>query len=414
MSTVAFFWTRLCIVVGKNPTSLKQIREYLAWSQDRPIDIYIIERHSALAEEGPAQKAQVEDQVKTVMELLGPHMKRWSLLYMKLKHSSSLPRPRIDLTGHASQLITLELECAVDDISILPDPEEGSHTLGEFHTPALARLSMCGLHFRDAYLQPFPQVPMPEALNDITISHYGAHRAPLALVDLLRCLVSCRRLSHVGLASLTLDCSYTGPPVIPSPGVRVSDVAWDYLHFTDMPCEVIGECNRLLARPYVETVSYSRCTLGTPRSGFFQSFYLRADEIDSPTTLFALLAAIRGPYSCSEATFTHCAGLKPALWKMLMLYPDLTWFCSHLKSLKIEGCHEITSSDLRMALQARREKHAETGFVEEGHPAFVVTSICELEVEDCCELAQEDKEWLDANVGWVSWDDWEGGFARGK
>lgn len=102
---------------------------------------------------------------------------------------------------------------------------------------------------------------MPAALRDVSISDYGTQHPPLALVDVPRCLGSCRRLADVEFVSLTLDHSYTGPAVVPGPGIRSADVAWDYLRFANMPGQVIGECNRLLIRPYVETVSSSRCTM---------------------------------------------------------------------------------------------------------------------------------------------------------
>ena len=164
ISTIASFWTCLFMLVGKKPTPIQRMSEHLAWSRDRPIDVCILERPGASTGRDLDQKAETAAQIKAILETMNPHMKRWKLLRIELEYSSSLPCPRIDLMGCADQLETLELECAIDDLTIAADSPP---TLGEFHTPALRRLSICGAHFREAYLRPFPQVAMPALLLDI-------------------------------------------------------------------------------------------------------------------------------------------------------------------------------------------------------------------------------------------------------
>ncbi|KAH9930999.1 uncharacterized protein B0H18DRAFT_121022 [Fomitopsis serialis] len=44
MSSESIFRARLVISVGEEPTSLARVREYLAWSRSRLIDIYILRR----------------------------------------------------------------------------------------------------------------------------------------------------------------------------------------------------------------------------------------------------------------------------------------------------------------------------------------------------------------------------------
>ncbi|KAH9922914.1 uncharacterized protein B0H18DRAFT_497192 [Fomitopsis serialis] len=400
MSTVSFFWTRLVIWVGKEPTPLSTIRDYLAWSQDGLLDIYILSKTNSPDERDPTEKTQV----KAVMETLAPHMNRWKNLYVELLQSSSLPLPRIDIVGSAIKLVKLELHYAIDDS--VASTEAASPVIGEFHTPVLDELSMGGLQFRESYVKPFPQYEMPPELCYASIVGYDdSHHPPFPMIDLLACLTSCKKLHRVELANLRLDCSYTGPPIVPT----VND--WDAdVDFVDMPGDIIAEYNRLLDYPYVDSVSYTRCTMETP-APLGESYNLTMDGIASPTALLSFLVAVRGHYSCSVASFTNCDGLRSDILLMLAMPPPHAnvWLCPHLRSLSIEGCTHFSSSDLRVFLQWRRSVHAASGFVEDGHPAFMVASITELDVEDCCELAPEDKQWFDENLESVRWDDWTGG-----
>ncbi|KAH9922593.1 uncharacterized protein B0H18DRAFT_505662 [Fomitopsis serialis] len=155
MSTLSFFWTRLVIWVGQEPTPLSTIHDYLAWSQDGLLDIYILRKADPSIERDPMEKMQV----KNVMEILLPHMKRWRLLCVKLLQSTSLPLPRIDLVGRANRLVKLQMHFDIDDC--VASPEAAPPVIGEFHTPVLEKLHMGGFHFREAYSKPFPQTPMP-------------------------------------------------------------------------------------------------------------------------------------------------------------------------------------------------------------------------------------------------------------
>lgn len=403
MSTLSFFWTRLVIWVGQEPTPLSTIRDYLAWSQDGLLDIYILRTADSSVERDPTEKTQVKD----IMEMLVPHMKRWRLLCVKLLHSSSLPLPRIDIVGRANRLVKLKLHFVIDDC--VASPEAAPPVIGEFHTPVLEKLHIGGFHFREAYSKPFPQIPMPPRLSYVSISDYDSHLPQFPLMDLLTCLVSCKKMSQVRLANLKLDCSYTGPPIMEHGIDWYADA-----DFVEMGGAVITEYNRLLGYPYVETVSYTRCSLERP-AALGESYYINMDEIASPTSLLGFLAAPRSRFSCREVSFTDCDGLSPEVLHMLaMPLTDMDiWLCPNIAGLIIEGCKHFRSSDLRIFVEARRTVHEATGFPEDHDMGYVVTSITELDVQDCCELAPDDREWFNANVETVRWDDWTGGYGSG-
>lgn len=78
------FWTRLVVWVGRSdPTPLLRVRQYLELSRKHNLEVNILQRPQE--SESVQEKAQVRDQVGAVMELLAPHMERWSLLRILLK-----------------------------------------------------------------------------------------------------------------------------------------------------------------------------------------------------------------------------------------------------------------------------------------------------------------------------------------
>ncbi|KAH9829709.1 uncharacterized protein C8Q71DRAFT_911760 [Rhodofomes roseus] len=379
LSSVSKFWKRLIIRIGKDATSLSKIGDSLVWSQNRPIDIYIMRTFDPRVED-PTERAQV----MAVMEVLKPHMKRWRTLWIKVLCSSSLPLPRVDLIGQADVLRELTLDFVIDD-SVASDGA-ASPLVGAFHTPALDKLFMSGLHFRELFVKPFPQSPLPPALSELTVAEYDSTRhPPFSLFDLLSCLVTGhRRLGSMVLANLDLDHSYSGPSILSSHVSWYADVG-----FFDMSGDVIAEYHRLLRSPWAESAYYT--------------LWL------SP--LARLLIGVHGRTSSRHACLRQCDGLSPAVLLLLAvtILPGDNWILPDLRGLTIEGCTGFQSPDLRLFLEHRRRAHAVTGFAEDGDLEYVMSSVKYLHVQDCCELAPADKEWLDENLDEVHWDDWSGG-----
>lgn len=386
MASVSFFWTRLVIWVGDHPTSSTQIREYLAWSRDRPIDIYILEKP------GVSDAARVKAQVIAVMQELAPQLQRWRVLHIELVHFSSLPRPRFDFGGYADMLEKFTLEFSVDDSTLRQAPPT---SLREFRTPKLRELAISGLHFRESYVQPLPYLPLPPAVRDLSISKYDARLPPFPMFDLLTCLAKFPSLRRLDLTDLHLDCAYAGPSVYDLDPARSRLDWYADVHFTDMHGDAIREFQRLLNYPYVERVSYTRCSLPEPcRVG--RSYYLEMDDIADPTSVLIMLA---GNPDVRTATLRNCDGLRPDVLRMLSWGQGNIQFCPHLKNLYIQGCGQFSGSDLRFFLEARLRIHALTNFVEDGDEGYVMSSVRELAVWDRGEFSQEDHQWLLENYG---------------
>lgn len=310
-----------------------------------------------------------------------------------------------DPASSSSDVMTLWLEFTVDDTT----PYDRT-VVAEFHTPTLQMLSMPCSYFRDSYVEPFPQTPMPPLLAQVALSKYGPQHPPFALVDLLRCLISCKILSVLALDELNLDCSYTGPPIF---RLGLENILTDgSLHFADMSGRVIHELDRLLDYPYVDSRNITRCVSTPDHNIFGGSYSISLEDIADPASLFSFLAAIQGRLSCNAATIRGCDGLQDSVLRMLSkpisgADPGL-WFCQRLEELRLKDCRRFTSAELRNFVKVRRDMHTASGFAEEHEPGFTVTSVTALHVEDCCELEEGDKEWFDANVDYVCWDGWHG------
>ncbi|KAH9924519.1 uncharacterized protein B0H18DRAFT_1011525 [Fomitopsis serialis] len=370
MSSSSIFWAQIVVWTGANPTPLTKIRQYLAWSREQPLHIYVIRRFSPSLEDR-TEKAHV----KAIVELLLPHVQRLKVLCMKLLHSSSLPLPRA------------------------------------FITPVLEELSMGGVHFLEAYLDALLRSPILPMLTHLFLTGYASHHRPIPLIDLLQCLVLCQHIEVVRFTSLQLDASHTDRSLLQS-----HDWGAD-AHFTDMSGDVIAEFHRLLYYPWGEVLSYTRCSMPSRSvslvhdSPLGQSYYLNLNEIEDPEALFHFLVP------CAEMSICDSDGLQPEVLRALAgpIYTDRgddVWLCPDLSGLHVSGCRHVSSADLRAVLEARLEAHSATGFAGQDDDGYVVRSVTDLSVRDCGKLAPEDKVWFDKNVESVHWDYWTGGTRR--
>ncbi|KAH9833416.1 uncharacterized protein C8Q71DRAFT_773269 [Rhodofomes roseus] len=404
MSCSSIFWQQMVIWIGRDPTPLSRVSEYLRWSRAKPLQIYVLRRFDPSMED-KAEKAHVA----AVIKLLLPHVKRWAGLSMQVLHSSSLPRPHFDLVGHAEELTNLKLDFVVDDAAALPAGT--SSPAGEFDVPRLETLSMGGVHFRESYVIPFSQLLMPPRLRSVTLRGYTSPQVPFALADLLNALQACKSLRHVYLHNLQLDISVPQffYPCWPK---------WDAdPYFSEMSGDVIEEYYRILQYPASEQAHFRGCSgpvrehpaaVLTERGAYDVSFI----DFASPTVLLHYLT-YRGT-SARVLAILEGSGLDADVLRALAKPTssggeDPKWLCPHLEVFHITGCKHFRSADLRAVLEARLEAHKATGFATEDSPGFVLRSVEELYVYDCGELAPEDKEWFDKNVGHVRWDQWRGG-----
>ena len=413
MSSASVFWTHLVVWIGADPTPLLRVREYLAWSCNRPLNIYVLRRSRSSGED-----IDEGNRVGRVVQLILPHIGRWRSLRMETLYSKSLPIPRIDLVGCAPHLTELALSSTVDDDllvdTVLP-------LTGDFETPKLELLAMHGCVFRHAYVQPFPRLQPPPKLITLSLSHHHQPHRPLTVVDLLLCLARCTRLRAVDFRDLELDCIGDIDP-IPRDIAAPLSLGVDCYGFTDMSGAVIAECSRLLSELQPEYFTLKRCTDPVPYGARLPlASALSIEEVQDSAVLLSLLVALPGtPHDKTE--LVACDGLtssvlrdiaKPAVFDSGFLRQGTerreAWPLMYTSSLTITKCTQFRSSDVRALLRARLMAQAASGNAGLMHQDFAVASIQYLCVTDCCELDLEDKEWLDHHVEVVQWDDWKGG-----
>ena len=393
LATVSSFWKRLVIWVGRDPTPLPKIIKYLHYSRLEPIDIFLLRRYDPRIED-ETERVQVE----TVMKILVPHMDRWRSFIASLLHSSSLPRPAFDLTGRADLLQALHLDVIHDEVVL---PKVTADMVQPFETPALKRLSMGGLHFRESYVKLYPLTPLPPDLAELTLREYDIPLPSFPLVDLLRCLVPCTKLEQLTLANMQLTINYNGPPLLDPQAATL----WNaHVHFFDMGGFLIASLSRLLSRPFFECISYTRCFIPQmllPSMPGGEFVYM--EGLTSWMDVLQIVAGQSNLLSASHLHVTKCDGFGQGVLDVLGT-PFLSvatmgglWACARLKSLVLEDCKAFSSADVRRLVQTRREAHAATGFAEVQQPDFEVTSITRLEVRGCCPLADEDDEWFERN-----------------
>ena len=407
MSLIPSFWTRLVIWVGKDATPLRRVREYLAWSHDYPLDIYVLQNADASKDvaSDPALTVRVKAQVDAAFELLNQHMKRWRILRIELVNSTTIPRPRVELIGRGDMLKKMELLFDVDDQ--VADVTGESPALAELHVPELVELVIGGLHFHELYVMPLDDFPMPPVLSSIRIFNYDARHPPFPIHDLLSCLVSCDldTLQDVELDNLHLDCSDFADPVIPDD----SELEWNAeAQFTDMSADAIAEYHRLLVYPLTECVGYTRCSTADHYAPLSDCNNITLSEVNDPMAILGLLVPRPDDYQNSTqlASFYNCAGLSAEVFSTLALPAQITgrreWLCPALGSLTIVGCKSFRSADVRRFVEARHKANMGSGLI--GHdPLWTVNPVYELVVRDCCALSPEDEEWFRKNVDIFHW-----------
>lgn len=417
MSPISSLWTHFVVWTGRDPTPLDEIREYLSWSRDKPLDIFILRRYD------PSLEDRTEKEyVQAVVELLLPHMHRWRVLCMKVLRSSSLPIPHVDMKGQAKILRRLHLDFVIDDLTT---SQTSVPITGLFDTPALNVLSMGGVHFRDAYVKPGWEPSILPALTFLTITGYRSCNGPFPFIDLLTCLAGIS-LVVLKLEDLQLDCSYTGPPLPRTHPVTRRN--WEPLvKFVGMDAEALAHYPLLLDWIYSTDISYALCKTPIPPGAKLAT----ASDVDisdthDPAVLLSVLRAASDPDTGGHGlALRRCDCLRqviPELSRSSILGADAadhhvqSWMFPNLTRLIVEDCAQVSSADLRALLQARAvaDAAAELKCVNDQKvmPEDDVVSVLTLRVQNCSELAPEDKEWFDANVESVSWDDWEGGWCR--
>ncbi|GBE87981.1 predicted protein [Sparassis crispa] len=408
LTLVSLFWTRIVVFVDDDPTPLSRLRTRLELSHEHPLDIIITRHLCSVTDSDPLEKRRVTD----AMQVLYQHIARWRSLRINVLHTVSIPAPNIQMQGRAASLINLRLQShiqmqgrAASPINLRLQSQMARKRFRPagiaklcFHAPGLTDLEIDGLTFRRSFLS----IPQSIAsVKRLVISRYSPGTQSRMLFT-VRALAEClSALPHVDEVSLIdLDISSSVGAALPQPLAFTAS----FFHLEGLSSEVLQALFDLLDSD-LNFLHLIRCAV--PDSidlGWASELHLQ--NLDTTESIAPLLLNWD-----SEVLYFHaCPSFNSALLdEMAEEAEDGAWLCSTLEELSIYDCRRFNSGDIRRMVQARRMSHAEIGFADNAHPAFVVTSVLYLKVQNGPELAPKDREWFDCNVQSVWWNGWQGG-----
>jgi len=258
---------------------------------------------------------------------------------MDVLYASSLPRPRLDIHGICPRLVSLILKSRVEDCE---PASELDNLVRPLEAPALQRLHLGGLAFREAYRH---ASLFPTSITHLTISHYGAHNPSYPLTELVESIrgeriTKTKMTLELHLIDVHLDCSYAGPPLMPHPRFEV-----DSMTFENMQGHVLAEFHRFLDFPSYRYLAYKRCSLPISVDlAFSQKLHLL--DIDDSRDLFHLLGDWDAS-ECKHLVIENCQGLNDdVLDKLAKEDVGGRWLCPYLSHLEIENCFNYLTQGL--------------------------------------------------------------------
>ena len=217
MSFLPKFWSRIVFFVDPPATPLSAFLSQLSWSQGVEIhDIVVTRRSFHDSVDCNHEKAQI----RSIMNILGPHIHRIRQLRFDVAFSSSLPSFPFDFRGSATILHHLELRCKEDDggadhrMSVATAYEE-------FECPNLNYLLIDGRNYYEACKKDarwtsrriilkrrIIATPRPHQIPQIARSHPssqhleipGLHGIPYRLLSISTVLASWKRQCTLSLA----------------------------------------------------------------------------------------------------------------------------------------------------------------------------------------------------------------------
>lgn len=197
LSMEADYWTRVVIYVDASPTPLSDVRGFMAWSRDLPIDVTITRRT-----EGYQNHPDEAGHVAAVTKIIMPHLNRIRTLKYDVLKGSSLVTVTHEMKGSADLLTSLSLESSITGgrpYPVLPNIEKG----GELSMPRLEHLTLAGCNMVDICSNPQKWINALSNVKDIWISHGVV--GSLSTSDVLETLSQLRRLETGSIRMTEVD-----------------------------------------------------------------------------------------------------------------------------------------------------------------------------------------------------------------
>ncbi|KDR83226.1 hypothetical protein GALMADRAFT_875141 [Galerina marginata CBS 339.88] len=187
LSSTPDFWTTLVFFLDKDPTGTEEVKRYLSYSPDLPIDVFMTRREDLCPPPWGAEMSETP-WVRENMECLMPHIHRCRTLHVDVTINISLPILPSHIPSSSTRLQTVSFMSDVG-LAVWEKDEEKHNFFAEpivdrsergstfAFEPRLNTLSIDGRNFQQAIAENKSWLSELDDLEELTIFHY----APLAL-----------------------------------------------------------------------------------------------------------------------------------------------------------------------------------------------------------------------------------------
>ncbi|KII92666.1 hypothetical protein PLICRDRAFT_37447 [Plicaturopsis crispa FD-325 SS-3] len=385
LGTVAEYWTKPVIDVGRDATPVAYARSNLDWSHDLPLAITVLRRDGY---EGcdTLEIARVASIIRTIV----PHLHRIWAIDVDVIDSVSLPCLATDFRGAATSLCRISFASTMDSGA---SDQSAALPRSILPLPQLRRLDIDGENFRvlttvnPSWLKCLPH------LYELSISNPSNSAGPREGFSLLMMLKGLRENSNIEgltLRNVTFDLAQ-------SPAHRIP-LKLQSCELIGLKTEDLAEFFRLTYLGYTEKFTIGSSTLAEliPRDDdtYIGAFYFTLKDVCGDVVGF--LRAVSAP---------HLKIINvPSFDDFLLMQLDRVPSFDNLLGLSICGCPKVSSRIIRIFAENRRTaalRCLEKNPYEENISQDVSVI---LEINYDGDISPEDREWFTPAL-WTGRDD---------
>ncbi|KDR83221.1 hypothetical protein GALMADRAFT_239065 [Galerina marginata CBS 339.88] len=341
LSSTPEFWTTLVFFLDSNPTGTKEVKKYLSYSRDLPIDVFMTRRADLYHSPWMAEILETP-WVRDNMKCLMPHIRRCRTLHVDVTTNISLPILPSHIRSSSTRLRTISF---MSDIGLAVwEKDEGKHNF--FTEPIVDRsesgsafafeprlnvLSIDGRNFQRAIAENKSWLLELDDLEELTIFQYAplamsrktcasetsfdTHKCDECRLDLYETLEKIESFSS--LINLKFDAIHFDISPADNEETTFDLSVVGNLTFEDMELEVIQEIFRVCSLGDVEdlaSLTFTHCPrLHHVKLPDFGSTSLCLSGLEGDVDLEPIVAAWYG----SDLSITNCASFSDAFLELL-------------------------------------------------------------------------------------------------
>ncbi|KAG5645120.1 hypothetical protein DXG03_006837, partial [Asterophora parasitica] len=363
MSTIPIFWMNLVIFVGKDETPFSDVRQYLEWSRELFITVYVTRRHYEILPENLTHDSHEYKYARALIPLLQPHFHRMRVLSFDLLQSSSLPRLYQDFHGNASRLERLRFECDFDDGERHPPVDSHYYSL---IAPKLTHLYIDGRTLLRA-MNNFEDTWTNDVSKNANIHLRVSEFTPTTddTIDLHRFIFqinACSSLKILRISNIPFTWSSEAEPN------SLEEWAFFIVHFENLPAGAVEEFIRVVGEVHFQNIEITRSPVATLKAPLFARV-LTIRDLDNQSDLPAFVS---NWYGLGLVLHNCNASVVDAVLDMLAdpskvdEGPNFPFRAPILRRLVLENCGAFSFAKLRHLIEIRKEEACKRGWTSAG------------------------------------------------